>query len=207
LSGRGLCDELITRPEESYRLCCVVVCDLETSRIGAPYMYDISHLRVNFGSWSLIFYLEFLSSSFEMELISFLVVLPYNWGKSTVKPWFAFWKKTKNFLIFPQVFFHGLLGCTKKLSSDMCHIINDKHLPFNTVLCNQFNLNLSKNNLGINSCIIGVSKALFVGFPFCHSHNIFIEKNTKLNLHILIRIKHTLNRLKFASPCIIIHIK
>jgi len=46
LSGRGLCDELITRPEESYRLCCVVVCDLETSRIGAPYIYDISNLRV-----------------------------------------------------------------------------------------------------------------------------------------------------------------
>jgi len=35
LSGRGLCDQLITRPEESYRLCCVIVCDLETSRIGA----------------------------------------------------------------------------------------------------------------------------------------------------------------------------
>jgi len=47
LSGRGLCDELITRPEESYRLCCVVVCDLGTSRIGAPYIYDISSLRVN----------------------------------------------------------------------------------------------------------------------------------------------------------------
>jgi hypothetical protein len=31
LSGRDLCDELITRPEESYRLWCVVVCDLETS--------------------------------------------------------------------------------------------------------------------------------------------------------------------------------
>jgi len=46
LSGRGLCDELITRPEESYRLCCVVVCDLETSRMGAPYIYDIGHLRV-----------------------------------------------------------------------------------------------------------------------------------------------------------------
>jgi hypothetical protein len=29
LSGRGLCDELITRPEESYRLWCVVVCYLE----------------------------------------------------------------------------------------------------------------------------------------------------------------------------------
>ena len=29
LSGRGLCDRLITRPEESYRLWWVVVCDLE----------------------------------------------------------------------------------------------------------------------------------------------------------------------------------
>jgi hypothetical protein len=32
LSGRGLCDELITGPEESYRLWCVT-CDLETSRM------------------------------------------------------------------------------------------------------------------------------------------------------------------------------
>jgi len=47
LSGRGLCDELITRPEESYQLCCVVVYDLETSRMDAPYIYDISRLRVN----------------------------------------------------------------------------------------------------------------------------------------------------------------
>jgi hypothetical protein len=54
LSGRALCDKLITCPEESYRLCCVV-CDLGTSGIGAPYIYiyiyiyiyDISHLRVN----------------------------------------------------------------------------------------------------------------------------------------------------------------
>ena len=47
LSGRGLCDELISRPEESYRLWCVVVCDLETSRMGAPCIYDVSSLRVN----------------------------------------------------------------------------------------------------------------------------------------------------------------
>jgi len=47
LSGRGLCDELITRPEESYRQCWVVVCDLETSRIGAPYIYNVRLLRVN----------------------------------------------------------------------------------------------------------------------------------------------------------------
>jgi hypothetical protein len=37
LSGRGLCDELITRPEESYRLWCVVVCDLETSWMRRPW--------------------------------------------------------------------------------------------------------------------------------------------------------------------------
>jgi len=29
LSGRGLCDELITSPEDFYRLWCVAVCDLE----------------------------------------------------------------------------------------------------------------------------------------------------------------------------------
>ena len=37
LSVRGLCEELITRPEESYRLWCVVVYDLETSRIRRPW--------------------------------------------------------------------------------------------------------------------------------------------------------------------------
>ena len=31
LSGRGLRDELVTRPEESYLLWCVDECDLETS--------------------------------------------------------------------------------------------------------------------------------------------------------------------------------
>jgi len=33
LSGRGLCYGLITRPEESYRLWPVVVCDQETSKV------------------------------------------------------------------------------------------------------------------------------------------------------------------------------
>ena len=31
LAGRGLCDELITSPEESYRVWSVVVCDREAS--------------------------------------------------------------------------------------------------------------------------------------------------------------------------------
>ena len=59
LSGRGLCDELITRPEKSYRLCCVVVCDLETSRICAPYIYiyDISSLRVKYQICKIFSYL------------------------------------------------------------------------------------------------------------------------------------------------------
>ena len=38
LSGKGLCNELITRPEEFYRLWFVVVCDLETSsRMRRPW--------------------------------------------------------------------------------------------------------------------------------------------------------------------------
>ena len=36
-SGRGLCDDPIPRPEESYRVWCVTVCDLETSRKRRPW--------------------------------------------------------------------------------------------------------------------------------------------------------------------------
>jgi hypothetical protein len=36
LSGLGLCDGLITHPEEFYRLWCVIVCDLETSWMRRP---------------------------------------------------------------------------------------------------------------------------------------------------------------------------
>ena len=37
LSRRGICDELITRTEESYRLWWIVVCDLETSWMRRPW--------------------------------------------------------------------------------------------------------------------------------------------------------------------------
>jgi hypothetical protein len=37
LSDIGLCDELITRPEESYWLWCVVVCDLDSSLMRRPW--------------------------------------------------------------------------------------------------------------------------------------------------------------------------
>ena len=38
LSGRGLCDALITHPEEFYRLSCIIVRDLETSRMRRPWL-------------------------------------------------------------------------------------------------------------------------------------------------------------------------
>jgi hypothetical protein len=37
LSVKGLCDGLIPRLEESYRLCCIIVCDLETSSMRRPW--------------------------------------------------------------------------------------------------------------------------------------------------------------------------
>jgi hypothetical protein len=59
LSGRGLCEELITRPEESYRLWCVVLCDLETSRMRRPLT------RVGSQSYSQIYiYIYILQSAY-----------------------------------------------------------------------------------------------------------------------------------------------
>jgi len=79
LSGRGLCDELITRPEESYRLCCVVVCDLETSRMGAPNIYDISHLRVKFTKETdLVRCFRSIIINISLKEIYFPVVLSHN---------------------------------------------------------------------------------------------------------------------------------
>jgi len=46
LSGRGLCDELIIRLEESYRLCCVV-CDLETFWTRKPWPTGGWHTKRN----------------------------------------------------------------------------------------------------------------------------------------------------------------
>jgi hypothetical protein len=52
LSGRGLCDELITRPEESYRMWCVVMYDLENlkneeamTRVGSQRHWKEKNVR------------------------------------------------------------------------------------------------------------------------------------------------------------------
>jgi len=51
LSGTGLGDELITRPEESYRLWCVVVRDVENLMNEEP--YPINVIQLNIGDTSL----------------------------------------------------------------------------------------------------------------------------------------------------------
>ena len=48
LSGRGLCDGLITRPEETYRLWCVVACAVETSWMRRPDPLGLSHQNKNY---------------------------------------------------------------------------------------------------------------------------------------------------------------
>jgi len=72
LSSRGLCDGLIIRSEESYRLWCVVVCYLETTKIllnaeEAKAPRGLSRQEKNFT----VFYLsnlEFETSCHEWEL-------------------------------------------------------------------------------------------------------------------------------------------
>ena len=58
LSGRGLCDGLISRPEESYRLWYVFECDIETWRIKRPWPTGgLSRQRKIFNIYSLHFFL------------------------------------------------------------------------------------------------------------------------------------------------------
>nr|YP_009351112.1 NADH dehydrogenase subunit 5 [Cylindrotermes parvignathus]AQP28589.1 NADH dehydrogenase subunit 5 [Cylindrotermes parvignathus] len=46
-----------------------------SNRVGDVALLMVIAWMINFGSWSFIYYLEFLSGSVEMELVSFLVVL------------------------------------------------------------------------------------------------------------------------------------
>jgi hypothetical protein len=53
LSGRGLCDEMITRPEEFYQLWCVVVCDLENLK-NAEALTHVESQRKNSYTYQLM---------------------------------------------------------------------------------------------------------------------------------------------------------
>jgi hypothetical protein len=60
LSGRGFCDGLITRPEESYQLWRVVVCDQETSwyeeAIACAGLQSQRNKQIGFVHTPIIFY-------------------------------------------------------------------------------------------------------------------------------------------------------
>jgi hypothetical protein len=74
LSGRGLCDELITRPEESYRLWCVVVCDLENLR-NEEAMTRVGSQRHGWGGVIRNQYITYLLHSFFFNLTPFPLTL------------------------------------------------------------------------------------------------------------------------------------
>jgi hypothetical protein len=64
LSGRCLCDELITRPEGSYRLWCVVVCDLQTSIMRRPWL-TLGRSAIRERCWNVVWiYKNFWKSIF-----------------------------------------------------------------------------------------------------------------------------------------------
>jgi len=104
LSGRGLCDKLITRPGESYRLCCVVVCDLENlkneeamTRVGSQRhrkkkIYDIFNCNWVVYTFTHKQYIEQHNSLIRKSadrapsLRGIHWHLAYNWGKGTEKP-------------------------------------------------------------------------------------------------------------------------
>ena len=124
LSGRGLCDELITRPEESYRLCCVVVCDLETSRMGPPCIYDISHLRVNSAVMYGIVYLyvcfrrqcKVISKSVYFVLARDIQHITYTWNHQHLTNYNAFYVELPSSGIYGFSNVHS--GCN---TSAHCH--------------------------------------------------------------------------------------
>jgi len=90
-SGRGVCGKLITRPEESYRLCCVVVCDIQVFnlkvdliliwvicllRFTACYITQLTCIYIKCWKWCLFISMH-LSTRFSMFLATFLSVLSF----------------------------------------------------------------------------------------------------------------------------------
>jgi len=77
LSGRGLCDELITRPEEPYRLWRVVVCDQETSKTRnlKPATFFFFSRRYNpwwvLDCFTILFH-NLLSLHFSLQFLTFI---------------------------------------------------------------------------------------------------------------------------------------
>jgi hypothetical protein len=162
LSGRGLCDELITRPDESYRLWCVVVCDLETSRIGAPYLYDISSLRAKLDAVSLYFTavaqlqilktMQHVSHLLRIEFfVTFSLVLVYHISfqyyastHASFSLFNLFWLLTNNELnvtahiyYIQSIFFHvvSVVCCQVEVSATSWSLVQRSHTDCDASLC------------------------------------------------------------------------
>jgi len=73
--GLGLVSYLLVIYYQNVRSYGAGMLTVLSNRVGDVALLMVIAWMINFGSWSFIYYLEFLSSSFEMELISFLVVL------------------------------------------------------------------------------------------------------------------------------------
>ena len=65
LSGRGLCGELVTRPEASYRLWYVVVCDIETSLMRRP--WPTGSCRPKNKQTIIVIYVDLIAVSFRVK--------------------------------------------------------------------------------------------------------------------------------------------
>ena len=102
-----LSDELITRPEESYRLWCVV-CDLETSWTRRPWPTGGCRAKNKRPSWTLKSSAFFSHSKFLMTNNT-LRLFPYNRMKDWPwKMWHRYWSLTyKGWLIMHTVKYLG----------------------------------------------------------------------------------------------------
>nr|AQP26605.1 NADH dehydrogenase subunit 5 [Kemneritermes sarawakensis] len=73
--GLGLVSYLLVIYYQNVRSYGAGMLTVLSNRIGDVALLMVIAWMINFGSWSFIYYLEFLAGSVEMELISFLVVL------------------------------------------------------------------------------------------------------------------------------------
>ena len=73
--GLGLVSYLLVIYYQNVKSCGAGMLTVLSNRIGDVALLMVIVWIINFGSWSIIYYLEFLSASVETELISFLVVL------------------------------------------------------------------------------------------------------------------------------------
>jgi NADH-ubiquinone oxidoreductase chain 5 len=72
--GLGLVPYLLVLYYQNVRSYGVGMLNVLSNRIGDVALLIVIAWIINFGSWSFIYYLEFLSGSVEIQLISFLIL-------------------------------------------------------------------------------------------------------------------------------------